>query len=343
MKNFTSRPIVSSLALLVAACGGNLNVGNPSGGDAGGNVVGSGSCTASDCSAYAITCSTGQPTNLQCVPDNAISGCTLTGQCTEPSATQTCTYTPPPPNCGNNGPCAVASGLPGGGEIDLSSDPTTSTTTLTVNLGSSTSQTIGACTYLPNGLGGEGYVVGQPLANEGTVTASAAAFTLSDAPLCDGSYPIATTSGLVDQGAVVTFEWTGIKETPNPTFPNIPAPHAISVAEPGTLSASGTTLLRANDAALAWTPLEPPLSLEQVGFELVQGTKRLECAFSSSANAGIVPADALLDFAAGSAQFRMFSLHAGSANDGIQSTAFVVMRQATFSDGPAVSGTLTLQ
>jgi hypothetical protein len=342
MNNFTTLFSLSVLTLL--ACGGDLNVGNgPGGSDASnGNVVGSGGCKASDCSAYAITCSSGQPSNLQCVPDSMISGCTLTGQCTDTTATQTCTYTPPPANCGNNSPCAGVSGIPGGGEIDLSSDTTTSTTTLTVNLGDSSSETIGACTYEPTGAGSEGFVEGQPLTNEGTVTASAAGFTLSDAPLCDGSYPTATTNQLVDQGAVVTFSWSGVPETPNPTFPNIPAPHAISVTEPGTLSASGTTLLRANDAPLAWTPLEPPLSLEQVGFELIQGPKRLECRFTSSDNAGIVPADALLDFAAGTAQFRMFSVHVG-ATDGIQSTAFVVMRQATFSDGPAVSGTLTLQ
>lgn len=58
MKTFT---IHLSLALL-AACGGNLNVGDPGDGSTTGNVVGSGSCKASDCAAYAIHCSTGTAT-----------------------------------------------------------------------------------------------------------------------------------------------------------------------------------------------------------------------------------------------------------------------------------------
>jgi hypothetical protein len=238
----------------------------------------------------------------------------------------------------------VSAGSPGGGEVDLTSDPTTNMTTLAVNLADSSAQTIGPCTFQPNGFGQEGYVDGQPMFNEGTVTATAAGFMLSASPLCDGSYPTTSIGQLVDQGAVVSFDWMGTTYESNPTFPSIPGPHAISVTEPGVLNATGTTLSRASDVALAWTPLEPPLSLEQVGLELVQGTQRLECRFQASANAGTIPADALLALAAGSAQFRMYSLHASPSSGGVVSpaTSFVVLRQATFSDGPAVKGTLTL-
>ncbi len=197
--------------------------------------------------------------------------------------------------------------------------------------------------HQPYGLGEPGYVNGQPWPNEGTVTATAAGFTLSASPLCDGSYPVASVSQLVDQGAVVSFAWVGGANQPNPTLPTIPGPHAISVTEPGTLNASATTLPRANDVALSWTLLETPLSLEQVGFELVQGVQRLECRFPASAAAGTVPADALLEFASGSAQFRMFSLHASLASSDNTTPTFIVSRQAVFSDGPAVQGTLTLQ
>ncbi len=325
---------------LVAACGGNLDVGDGPG-DSSTNVVGSGSCKSTDCSTYSIQCSSGTPTNLQCVYDSVNSGCTLTGQCTDATATETCTFTPAPQNCGS-GPCAEASGVPNGGEIVLSSDPTTSSSTLTVDLSSTETQTIGACEYEATA-GGYGYVAGQPVPNEGTVTATSTSFTLSDPPACDGTYSPVTLGQLVDQGSVVTFGWAGAANTSNPTFPNIPAPHAITVTEPGTLAATGTTLQRSDDAPLSWTPLTTPLSLEQVGFDLVQGSKRLSCRFTSSDQAGVVPADALLELASGPAQFRMYSLHADqtSAEDG--TTSFIVTRQATFSDGPAVSGTLTLQ
>jgi hypothetical protein len=336
MRNFTFVTLT-----LVVACGGNLDVGNGPGTDSG--VTGTGSCTASDCAGYAITCSSGEPTNLQCVADETIMSCTLVGQCAAANATQTCTFTPPPA-CTGNGPC-VSSGVEiESGEIDLTSDPTTSTTTLDVNFGDEETQTIGDCQYQPYGLGEPGYVNGQPLPNEGTVTATAAGFTLSASPLCDGTYPTASTGQLVDLGAIVSFDWVGTAGSPPPTFPSIPGPHAISVTEPGTLNASATTLMRASDVALSWTPLETPLSLEQVGFELVQGSQRLECRFTASANTGTVPADALLEFTAGTAQFRMFSLHASlpSGTDDTTPT-FIVMRQAVFSDGPAVKGTLTLQ
>lgn len=320
-----------------AACGGNLDVGDGPGHDGGSTT-----CAMSDCSAYKITCSTGQPTNLQCAYDDAISGCSLTGQCSDTSATQTCTYTPPPPNCSGGDPCANVGGIASGGEIDLVSDPTTASTSLDVDLTDSSSQTFGDCAYYAYGNGSPGYLQGAPLLNEGTITATAAGFTLSVSPLCDGSYPPASTSQLVDLGAVVSFTWAGNADVSNPTFPNIPGPHAISVTEPGPLDASGTTLPRANDVSLAWTTLQPPLSLEQVGFELVQGPKRLECRFSSSASTGTVPADALLQFASGSAQFRMFSVHAAQTSGGMSPTTFAVQRTATFSDGPAVAGTLDL-
>jgi hypothetical protein len=92
---------------------------------------------------------------------------------------------------------------------------------------------------------------------------------------------------------------------------------------------------RANDLALTWTPIETPLSLEQVGFELVQGSSRLECRFTSSSNAGTVPADALLQFSSGSAQFRTFSVHAAQTSSDSSATTFAVERAAT-------SGTLSL-
>ncbi|HEY1957571.1 MAG TPA: hypothetical protein VGH28_18255 [Polyangiaceae bacterium] len=330
------RSFLTSLFILTAACGGNLDVGDGPGHDGGTSA-----CAMSDCSAYKITCSDGQPTNLQCVYDSAISGCTLTGQCAAPAATQTCTFTPPP-SCSGSGPCSAIGGIGGGGEIDLVSDPTATTTSITVDMANALAQTFGDCSYYADGDASPGYVVGQPLPNEGTITATAGALTLSVSPLCDGSYPPASIGQVVDQGGVVAFSWTGDGLDPNPSFPNVPGPHAISVAEPGTLDASGTSLSRASDLALAWTTLEAPLSLEQVGFELVQSPKRLECRFSSSATSGTVPADALLQFASGSAQFRMFSVHASQTSGGFGPTTFAVMRAATFSDGPAVAGMLTL-
>ena len=331
------KTLIFGVVLSLVACGGDLNVGD-SGDASTADVVGTGSCKASDCSAYSIQCSSGKPTNLQCGFDTNNQSCTLTGQCTDPTATQTCNFTLP--TCSGNGPCSEISGVPEGGAIVLASDPTTSATTLSVDFSSTTTQTIGACTYQSTA-GGYSYAENQPIPNEGTVTATTTSFTLADSPACDGTYAPASTSQLVDQGSVVTFSWAGVPNTTSTTLPSIPAPHAITVTG-GTLSSSGTTLSRANDATLAWTPVATPLSLEQVEIDLVQGAKKISCRFTSSDQTGVVPADALLELSTGAAQFQMYSVHSAATSDET-ATTFNVTRQATFADSTSVSGTLTLQ
>jgi hypothetical protein len=313
------RTLLTTLFVLSAACGGNLDVGDGPGHDGGGNTK----CAMSDCSAYKITCSSGQPTNLQCAYDTAISGCSLTGECSDSAGTQTCSYTPPPA-CSGSGPCSDIGGVGVGGEIDLVGDPTTTSTSLVVYLGDVSTQTIGDCSFNPYADESTAYILGQPMFNVGTVSATASGFALSVSPLCDGSYPPASVGQLVDQGAVVSFNWTGSSWSGSkPTFPNVPGPHGITVT-----SGAPSTLPRSNDLSLAWTQLATPLSLEQVGFELTQGSSRLECRFTSSTNAGTVPADALLQFKSGPAQFRMFSVHAAQGNSDMGATTFAVQRAA---------------
>jgi hypothetical protein len=200
------------------------------------------------------------------------------------------------------------------------SDPTTTSTSLVVDLGDTSTQTFGDCSFDPYADASTGYIEGQPLFNVGIVSAKATGFALSVAPLCDGSYPPTSVGQLVDEGAVVSFDWTG---SGKPTFPNVPGPHGITVT-----SGAPSTLPRANDLSLAWTQLSTPLSLEQVGFELTQGSSRLECRFTSSTNAGTVPADALLQFKSGAATFRMFSVHAAQGNSDMGATTFAVQRAA---------------
>ena len=258
----TSTLLLGCFALPLLACGGDLNVGGGPPDSSSTSVVGSGSCKASDCSAYAIQCSSGTPTNLTCSYDSNNDTCSLSGQCSDPSATQTCSFTPSS-TCSGNGPCAEVSGVPSGGSIVLSSDPATSVTTLSVDFSSTTSQTIGACEYQST-TGGYSYAEGQPIPNEGTVTATSANFALSDSPACDGVYTPATVGQLVDQGSVIAFAWGGVANGTNPTLPSIPAPHGISLSAG---VSDGTTIARSTDTTLTWTPLETPLSLEQVAFD----------------------------------------------------------------------------
>jgi hypothetical protein len=365
---------ISALFTLVSACGGKtLKVGDgPEGGGGGGaggsSVVGPAdgedggaptSCGPSDCSAYSFKCSEGTPTDVQCVldksPQFATPMCTLVGLC-ESGAVATCSYTPPPPTCTGSGACSVSAGggIPGG-TVSVVVNPTGTPGAASVldayfNYGySSDTETLGNCVYDANGadLTQDGET-GVPAPNPGIVTVTAPGFKASVSPACDGTYAPDDSSETIAPGAVVSFAFTPQNsseggEYPSP-LPSLPAPHFIGLAASDALAASSPSFSRASDLPVDWTVMGTPLVLEQVVVLMTQGTATLTCTFGASTHSGVIPADALLRFTAGTASYGVYSVQEGdvmNATDG-PSLSFLVEMAAATPTGLA-KGALTLQ
>ncbi len=178
---------------------------------------------------------------------------------------------------------------------------------------------------------------------------TAAGFTATSSPACDGLYTPATTSQTIAPGAQVSFAWSAPGDTQYgnnfPTsLPSVPAPHFVTLASSNALAAASPTVPRASDLAVDWTVTGTPLSMEQVVVALTQGMATVTCTFDASAGSGVVPADALLKLDAGSASYQVYSLHEADDGDSTDewNLRFLVEMPAATPAGTA-KGTLALQ
>jgi hypothetical protein len=228
-----------------------------------------------------------------------------------------------------------------------------STTTLAAHFDSSTENpgpSFGDCVYQADGANlQQSGQVGVPAPSPGTITVTAAGFMATTIPACDGLYAPASFTQTIAPGALVSFAWSTPGDTPDgynfpAAPPSVPAPHFVSIAASDALAAASPTVPRATDLAVDWTVTGTPLSMEQVVVALTQGMATVTCTFDATAGSGVVPADALLKLAAGSASYQVYSLHEADDGDTTDewTLRFLVEMPAATPAGTA-HGTLTLR
>jgi hypothetical protein len=355
--------------IVLSGCGARVvDVGQSGGGDSGTGQQFSvtGNCTTASCANQILACADGTstPTNLQCSPHadaGAVSTfagtCVLTGDCPSGVVT-TCTTTPlPPPPCHGGDPCAASVGGAGSGLVSVEIDSPAGASAsaelqafFAEGFYTDVPKNFGACAYNPRGASLEESGVKGPAPNPGTITVTAANFTGSLNPLCDGTYPPSQSTAMLVGGALVSFAWARPAGNPYrfPTAdPNLPAPHFIALGTADALAASAPALQRGSDVPVTWTVTGAPLTLEQVVVKLTQDMATVTCSFASTAGSGVVPADALLQLSAGPTTYTVYAEHqfeqgGPGGTPEAWDIRYMVQAVATTPTGLA-KGTLTLQ
>jgi hypothetical protein len=320
--------------LATAACAGRiLDAGTldttADGGAIAASVAVSGDCTASSCSNQQLSCSSGAaPVNLTCAP-HATTGatsifdgtCVLAGECPDDAGTLSCATRPLPITaCTSSGPCVGVMAAGGYGLVSVEVDaPAAGTASRTWSAfftdGSydiANDMTFGSCIYDVNGLDLSESGTQGPAPNPGVITVSsgAAADTLN--PACDGTYADTQLPGALADDTFLDFAWTLPSGNPY-DFPapygQLSTPHSITLSAGDSLDAAAPTLSRSVDTELAWTTSGTPLELEQVVVQLVQGKASVTCSYPTSAGAGTIPSDALLQLGSGVTSYGVYAQH----------------------------------
>jgi hypothetical protein len=340
---------LTACAAKVLAVGSGDGNDSPTSGD---SIPTQGSCTSASCANQSLTCvGGGAPTNLECIPHPDASGptiftgtCILEGDCTATGksdsgasstmATTSC-ITMPLSSCGSdsNGAQVCASTFGGSGIVTvelapMAGDAGAASTELSAFFssaqgGTSTQQTYGACVFDPYGAAGNDEESGAqgPAPNPGAISIDASGFTGSLYPACDGTYASVTKKEIPATGSPVSLAWALPAGNPwqFPTsFPSIPTPHVLTLPAASPFAASYPSeppVMRGRDDSESWLASGATGHLEQAIFLLTQGTATLTCSFPASDGSGTIPAEALLELAAGKASYVVFSQTTQVEND----------------------------
>ncbi len=321
----------------------------------------SGGCSVTSCSNQALTCTGGAAAvNLTCSPHPTVplapvfnGTCILAGECADDAGTPVCA-TKPLPIASDPDAAGITGGVIGGsGLVSLELDANTGAApseTLSAFFTSAftfdTIKTFGSCAYAKyvGAAAGQSGNIG-PAPNPGVITVTSGDVSATALPACDGIYQDGTASGAIAGGSALSIDWT--RPAGNPyTFPDayseLTAPHAITLTEASVFGTTAPVLARTGDVQLTWTTDGTPLDLEQVVVELVQGENSVTCSYPTSAGAGTIPADALLELAPGATTYGVYAQHQYE-DDGDSWEVTLRARAAANTASGLAKGPLTLQ